>query len=261
MSGSSRVHLTALLLPMLLAGGAQAAEEFSDPDKWRIKLTPLLWVAGVDGEAETRFGTGGSTSSSFDDVVANLDFGFMMHAEVAKGKWAILFDGIYIDIGTEGSGPFGGDVEGDVRLAMADVGVAYQFFEVPLSNSEKTPRLLIDGIVGARYIGLKVELDPEVGRSRSRSTDLIDPYVGARLTLPLNDQFTLGFKGTVGGFGVGSELDWTIGIFADYRVATWCSFLLGYHVMGLEIEDGGRFDGLDFDATFHGPIIGVTFHL
>lgn len=239
---------------------AQSEPAFRD-DKWRIELTPLLWVAGIDGSADTRFGGESSTSTGFEDVVANLDFGFMLHSEIGKGKWAILFDGIYIDVGTESKGPLGGDIDGDVRLALADVGFAYQLFDISLAGSEATPRAFIDGIVGARYIGLKVGFDSETtGRSRERSTDIVDPYVGARANFAITNKWSFALKGTIGGFGVGSDLDWTVGAFLDYRPVEWCSFLLGYHVLGLEFEDGGRLNRTDFDATFHGPVIGMTFH-
>lgn len=248
------------LVALCSSAFAQNEPTFRD-DKWRIELTPLLWVAGIDGSADTRFGGTASTSSGFEDVVANLDFGFMLHSEIGKGKWAILFDGIYIDIGTESKGPLGGDIDGDVRLSMADVGFAYQLFDVPLAGSEATPRMFIDGIVGARYIGLKVGFDSETtGRSRERSTDIVDPYVGARANFAITNKWSFAVKGTIGGFGVGSDLDWTAGAFLDYRPVEWCSFLLGYHALGLNFEDGGRFNRTDFDATFHGPVIGVTFH-
>jgi hypothetical protein len=240
--------------------GAQTEPSFRGED-WRIQLTPLLWIAAIDGSADTRFGGSASTSSGFEDVVANLDFGFMLHSEIGKGKISVLFDGIYIDIGTESKGPLGGDIDGDVRLALADVGLAYQLFDIPFAEANATPRVLIDGIVGARYIGLKVGFEPETtGSTRERTTDIVDPYVGARANFALSNKWTFALKGTIGGFGIGSDLDWTAGAFLDYKPVEWCSFLVGYHVLGLEFEDGGRFNGTDFDATFHGPVVGLTFH-
>lgn len=238
---------------------AAAESEFTDTDRWKIELTPLLWIAGIEGDVETRFGADFSTSADFADIFENLDFGAMLHAEVSKGKFAVLFDGVYMDVDSEATGPLGQGIDGEVRLALADVGVGYRFVDAPLADSGRNPRLMLDGLAGVRYVGVRVKLEPELLSTRSRSADLFDPYVGGRVLFAATDRLTLVAKGTIGGFGVGADLDWTAGAFVDYQLAQWCSVVAGYYIMGLEFEDGGRLDGLDFDATFHGPVVGMTF--
>lgn len=265
-----RCHIESLRRARRFAGGlcvaCAAASAGADPgapapsdDAWRFSIVPFIWLAGVEGELTTRVG-GVDTSADVDDAITELELAGMLHAEVAKGRWSLLFDGIYVDLGSEGSGPLGGDVDTGLQVGMLDLGAAYRLVDIPTDPANPNTRFMIDPIVGVRYLTLDVSLEPSGRRTLSESADLWDPYVGARVIVAGRDRWSLTLKGTYGGFGVGTDRDWTAGAYFDYRLARWCSLVLGYHAMGLELDERGRFDGLGMEATLHGPVIGVGFH-
>ena len=139
------------------------------PSAWRFEIAPFLWMAGVDGSS-TIGPLESSFEADFDDIVGDLDFGFMLHAEADKGPWTILFDGMALDLGAEGQGLGGGDIDSDVEMVIIDLGVAYQFLDLPLGGSNDAPtngpRLGLQVLGGARYTHLGIEVEPAILASR-----------------------------------------------------------------------------------------------
>lgn len=232
-----------------------------DPRGWRIMIAPLLWIAGVDGTS-----TMGSIESDFDapidEVVANLDFGFMLHAEAGNGPLSLLFDGITVHVDAEGDGRLVGDIDAEVEVGMIDLGLGYRVVDVPFGKPppgrRPGPGLGLDLLGGLRYSHIGLEIDTDNLGSRERNADLIDPYVGARADLRLNRWLALGAKGTVGGFGVGSDLAWTATGTADFRFTPGFSVFVGYHVMDYEFDDLGSGENFDLDLQLSGPVVGAA---
>lgn len=78
---------------------AKGLPEAPNPDAVRISITPYLWAAGVDGQV-SNYGLTTSFDVGFDDVLKNLDFAFMIHAEVAWRRAFLFGDYEYIDLST-----------------------------------------------------------------------------------------------------------------------------------------------------------------
>src|SRR5262245_44397027 len=66
---------------------------------WRHEVTPYLWATAI--KSETRNGNGPTvrTDMSPSDVFKDLDAGLMVAYETRRGRWGILLDGTYAEVG------------------------------------------------------------------------------------------------------------------------------------------------------------------
>lgn len=81
----------------------------------------------------------------------------------------------------------------------------------------------------------------------------VDPIVGARIELPIGESWFAGLLGDIGGFGIGSRLQWEAVARAGYRFSDSWALSGGYRHVTADFED----DGFLFDATLTGPFIAL----
>lgn len=74
--------------------------------------------------------------------------------------------------------------------------------------------------------------------SASADKNWVDPILGVRAQWNLNDQWFLAGKSDIGGFGVGSDLTWTVQGTVGYRFTENVSAELGYRYMDTDYQDG-----------------------
>ncbi|WP_147440747.1 hypothetical protein [Paraburkholderia sp. RAU2J] len=129
------------------------AQAVPSEDAWQFEATPYLWAAGLSGWG--RLGARTPTTNidaSFSDVWKNLDFGVMGAFEARRGRWALIFDSVYVDL-SKTSDPLAGGALGTVRFkvkeAIFQLAGAYRVLDNPV-----TP---VDVLVGARYTNLHVD--------------------------------------------------------------------------------------------------------
>jgi len=89
--------------------------------------------------------------------------------------------------------------------------------------------------------------------------DWIDPFVGVRMRLKLNEKFNLSLRGDVGGFDVGSKFTYNAIGLVGYDISRVVSLWLGYRVLGVNYESGSGFNKFKYDMTMYGPITGIVF--
>lgn len=110
--GKRFLTVAAFLVVLLLAHTSIVrAEETKKQDEWRFTLVPYIWLPSVSGSfnftppAGTVSGTraagaaaaSGDADISSNDYLSNLQFAGMLSIEVAKGRWSILSDILYVD--------------------------------------------------------------------------------------------------------------------------------------------------------------------
>lgn len=233
----------AALVAALLVAPAYAEE-------WKHEVAPYVFGAAMDG----RSGVGNAVvdiDAGFSDILDNLETGFMGMYRGTYGRYSVTFDGIFMALGANGTGPSGfatGDVDMDQLALEADFGYAV------------TEQFTV--FAGLRYNDLSLEtstVGPLGSRSREASKSWIDPVVGAHFTLPLSDPWSLNLRGDVGGFGVGSELAWQ-GI-ATLRWQATPSFgvLAAYRYIDMDYEDGDGNAAFIYDVSISGPALGFVF--
>lgn len=202
--------LAASFLAVSLACTVYGQEQRSSSDDWEIRLMPYFWMPSLDADA-TVSGLSGSVDLSFDDVIDNLDFAAMGRVEAWKGDWGFTFDGLFMNLGADGS--FEGTrgvttfaLDADVRLGVADFGLAYRLCELNFGNNNEQ-KLTFEPYGGLRYAYLRQKMDLNIditgigsrGAILGGSEDWVEPFVGGRVRWDLNDKLALGIQGDGGG--------------------------------------------------------------
>ena len=239
-------------------------------DEWEIRLMPYVWMPSLDADTTVN-GLSGSVDISFGDILDDyLDFALMGRLEAWKGKWGFTFDGVYFDLDAEFDGASSGasfDLDIDVKLGMADFGLAYRIFEQGFGKNCKQ-KLTFEPYGGLRYVYLKQKTDldkiiPGVGSKGTKlgkSEDWVEPFVGGRIIWDLNDKMAINIRGDAGGFGIGSasRLTWNFVADVDYKLTKKVSLNAGYRILDIDYSRGSGSDKFAADAKLEGPVIGMT---
>jgi opacity protein-like surface antigen len=248
-----------------------AQDQSKSTDNWEIRLMPYFWMPSMKADSTVN-GLSGSVDLSFGDVLDYLDFTAMGRVEAWKGKWGLTFDGIYMNLGTSES--FHGrrdsvnfGLDADVRLGMADFGLAYRIYEQRFGNNNEQS-LILEPYGGLRYGYLRQRINLNVdiagigsrGRALGTSEDWVEPFVGGRVVLKLNDQWSFNTRADAGGFGIGSasELTWQVAGGVDYKITKNITFNTGYRYVDLDYSRGSGSDEFGIRLKAQGPVLGLT---
>jgi hypothetical protein len=220
--------------PWPLEGASQAEE-----GRWSFTVEPFLWLAGIDGE-------GGDGSAPPVDIGENLSvfgqidgaFLLSLEARAPEERFSLLADGLFLSLADDE-----GSLQTDTDVWMFELGAG-----LPLGDSTW------EAIAGLRYADLEFGSDI-AGFSTTSEADWIDPWVGARGTIPLGESWALMLRADVGGFGVGTQFTWQAlaGLQADLGKSVRLD--LGYRTISLDFDDSG----LEYDALIRGPLIALAF--
>jgi hypothetical protein len=106
---------------------------------------------------------------------------------------------------------------------------------------------------------IDTDLDLDAGRLPSQSIShteaFVDPIVGASFNYQLAPDWSVAVSGSVGGFGVAADLEWSMtGGVTHHAGKTW-GVVLGYRYLAIDYSD----DGFVYDVAQHGPLLGVVF--
>ncbi len=251
---STRLFSQTLIFGLLTVAApnvAHAAQD--DADGWNFIVAPYLLFPHMSGDVAVR-----SIPAEVDvgpsDIFDNLDFGAMLFLEMTNPNWAIKLDGLYMDLGAQGALPLSG--------RAADVGAKQWALEV--TGMRRLAPWAEVGI-GARINSIKTALFVEAGMvlpeiDTSDKHTWVDPLIAARFTIPLENRWSLGVTGDLGGFGIGSSFAWQVRPFAGYRFVNWFELRLAYRVLGMDYETGSGIETFVYDVTTFGPEIGLLFH-
>jgi len=238
-----------LLTICLVAAAAPASAQ----DRWEYTATVSGWFSGLASEVATPFG----------DVEAELDFADVWDAlnlalfgsfEARNGRWALVTDLIFADLGSEQDTPFGAafrsaDVE--TRLTLLSAYAAYSVVD--------DPGLRFDVGAGFRYADATLDLTLQGNvlqtRGLSFSDTWVDPLIGARVRYDLSEDWFVNGYADVGGFGIenASDLTWQLYAGAGYRFNETWSMQAGYRHLSIE----RTFDRADITLEVSGPMVGV----
>jgi hypothetical protein len=229
-------------------------------DGWGVRLMPTLWLADTRGDAVVR-GTASSSDIDFEDVLEDLELGFLGAAEARKGDLALILFAMYVDVGEEikwKRGPIGGRIDVDLRTAILDGVVAYRVFSSSSDCCGILRRFNSELLAGVRYTYLKLELDPSSISGVGDSKSWADPLVGTRLTLETSYDLSITLRFDAGGFGVGSDRTWRMTSILLYPLSERVSVAAGYQIISYDYDDGSGQDRFEFDAKLRGPFLGIT---
>jgi opacity protein-like surface antigen len=264
------------LFVMVISLSTYAQDPSQLSDDWEIRLMPYFWMPSLDAEGTVGGPLGGSLSGnvdlSFGDVLDYLNFTAMGRIEAWNGKWGLTFDGLFMNLGADGSfqgsrGLTNFSLDADVRLGMADFGLAYRLYDQQFGKNN-AQRLAFEPYGGLRYAYLKEKIDlniniagvGSVGGTLGTSEDWVEPFVGGRVVWDLHDKWSLNIRGDAGGFGIGSasDLTWQILGGVDYKLSKNTIFNAGYRYVELDYSHGSGSDKLGIDLRAKGPYLGLT---
>ena len=108
-------------------------------------------------------------------------------------------------------------------------------------------------LAGLRYWNYSLDVDVFSFGVADRDRDWVDPVVGARGTAELNEDWSLQWRGDIGGFGVGSDFSFQLLAGLRYAFHESGHLAFGYRHLDVDYDD----DGLVYDSAFSGPILGL----
>lgn len=222
------------------------AEDTESNSNWEFSLAPLyLWAVSINGD-QTIKGVDVDLDVPFSDIFDNLKGALTFHFEgLYRQRWGFFSDLNYILLEMDD-----GAVDIDFTETMFEIAGFYRLSEGPHA---------IDVLGGLRYTSMDVELDlpgplPDVDQRK----DWVDPYVGLRWQWKFTDKWGTRLRGDLGGFGIGSDLTWNLVGMVDFK--PWKNVLLfgGYRALYQDYSTGSGNKKFSFDATMHGPILGLN---
>lgn len=240
-----------------LAGVAQAAP--SAPGEWQFEFTPYLFGASLTGTTGTS-NVRANVDMSFDDILDNLDSGFMAMFEARKGRWGFGLDGVYFKLKDERArswqGPGGiGSATGELQATMTQQ--IYQLF-VNYRLSDGPSKL--DLVGGARYTKLDTDLNlvtttggllPGNTRSLSGSRDWWDGVIGVRAVTPLAERWSLVSYFDIGTGGSDITYQGILGV--NWQASKTFAVKGGYRYFYQDYDD----NGFVWDMAAHGLYLGL----
>lgn len=247
------------------SGIAAAADPETAPpplgaSDWVVQVTPYLWASGTRGDVSPfeRAPTV-HVDVPFSEVVDNLNFGGMVNVWARRDRFVFSGDLMYANLSAmEVVRPLPDLAPGVELDAELDT---VQFYAAGLAGYRviETPQLNLDALVGGRfwYVSndLTLQLENLASRSLKENFSWFDPLIGARAFYNITDKLSVMGQADIGGFGVGSELTWSVLGTVNYVFNDHWSASVGYKHMSVDYED----DGLVFDVDISGPVIGVTY--
>lgn len=237
---------------VLIGAGSAEAQ-----DVWEFNITPYVWMAGIEGDVAPASGLPtNSVSLSFGDLLENLEYGAFLFASARRNDWVLFFDGSTVKVdSTEKVGS--PDVD--------SVGLSSTTSNMTIAAGRTVARTevyRVDVYAGARFWWLDNEFTINAseaagsGKAKiSSDASWSDPLVGVAGAYDLNDKWSLYGQADIGGFGAGSELQWSFLAGATYAINDTISLAGAWRALSVDY----RKDGTVYDVTQTGPILGLTF--
>ncbi len=250
-----RCVLTILLLGLALPANASPQEE---EQGWRARIAPYFWLTSVSGDL-TLVGQDVPADTPLGDVLEALDASIMSHFEVSNGNWGVFLGQVYarMSTGFETGGPIKVSVDASLVLRVIESGGVVRLLD---SRSKWSPD--VSAIVGIRYWSQEFELQRGDRTPTRLGVDWLDPFLGVRASFHPSNRVEFDFRGDVGGFGISndtSDISWNLWFNAAYHVSSTVSFWAGYRALYADFTEGENIGRYTYDATLHGPTLGIGF--
>jgi hypothetical protein len=251
----------AALAAMFLHSTAQAQDATPDADRWRVDLTPYVWLPSLSGTVQPRAGLPTFKANlSTEDILDNLGGAFFLTGTARRGRLVLFADFTWEELArretvTPPVLPITASVRGQISKIAATVAAGVTAVERPDAT--------LDLLAGVRVwrVDASVDADVEVGgllelgASGSRRVSWADPIVAARLRLQLTPELSVVAYGDIGGLNVNSRLTWQAVGTLNYAFSERFLISAGYRHMAVDY----RRDGTVLDFALSGPLVGVTF--
>lgn len=270
--GNFILSLTGLMMALILSTSVLAQQPASETDSWQFGVSIYGWFPDISGE--TSFKQPGGTSDfkiDIGDILDNLEFTFMGMFDARKGRWGILTDLVYMDVGNSQTRTREATI-GGLGLpvnASAYVDLDLKSWIWTLSGYYRTldqPGMTLDVLVGARYLDVEQKVNWVV-TGNVGSIPVLDRTGVAEANLT-NWNALIGLRGR---FAFGAQNSWFVPYYLDVGTGDsdftwqgiaglgyafrWCEVVATWRYLYYDLPSGEAID----DMNFSGPAIGVTF--
>ena len=116
---------------------------------WTFQVEAYAWLTALEGTT----GVGSlvtDVDQSFSDIMDNIKMAAALRAEARHGRWGVIADGFYADLGGSGTppGPLRSHVGLDMKQFIGELSIAYRLWE--------SPDGFVDVYGGLRYNDLRM---------------------------------------------------------------------------------------------------------
>src|SRR4051812_48981301 len=237
---------------------ADAPPHMSDPrdqadDDWHFQLTFSLWLTSAQGSQEVR-DLKFDYDICFSELIQNANYAFNPGAELSKGNWSLLYYMTYAKISADRTGALGVETNAQNTIGAFDLLVGYSIVRQRYPDGTS---LVVMPAIGGQQTYFDGKLKVGSFPSRSQTVTFFDPIVAGRVAWEFVPHVTWRNEGMIGGFGVGSELTWSVATYLDWQCNRSITLSLGYRALSWDYDLGPG----DTRLTLYGPWIGLTWQL
>lgn len=229
------------MVSVLLMPRVATAQE---SDGWTFCITPYLWLLALDGKTAA-LGNDVPVDADFGDILDNLNIAVSANMELNNGKWFVVVDPMWssLEMPIETDGPFGGDVEVELLIVDALVG---------MSVTEN-----FDIYTGLRYYDQDIEVIPNMLPKVDLGDDWMDYLIGVRANSRVSEKWSVTGKIDV---AVGGDSDSAL-----YVQAVFMRYFgdnkhldLGWRYYDVDYESGAGLTRFKWDVAHSGPVVGFS---
>jgi hypothetical protein len=259
----------AALVAQPIAAQAQATPK---ADVWQTNLTLYGWFPGFSGQTSYPADTGGSgLNVNAETIIENLKMVFMGTLDVHNGRWGVLNDIVYMDVGNDKANTrdFASVAPACRRASGPPTSASTSrpgSGRSPASGSMASPSYTMDVLAGARMLDLEETLTYSLygdiagtgfsGRTGSRDASQTnwDAIIGVKGRWAFGDRREW-FVPYYFDVGTGeSDLTWQAVVGLGYQFS-WGAVSAGYRVLDYNFKSGGKVQ----DLSASGPEVAFTF--
>jgi hypothetical protein len=260
---TAELHITRLSFTDALSvdGQTQSTGKTSSPntstaadDGWHFVVAPYLWLTGIHGTAGTS-NREISVHASAGDLLSHFRFGLMGLVEADHKRIVLPLDIIWARLGDNQALPFPNLPSTTAELKVDEFiltpKVGYRLLD--------QGKLKIDALTGFRYwhLGQNLQFSPSrLGLNFSTSQNWVDPLVGGRILGALTPKIDVVIAGDVGGWGVGSQLDYQVVGVLGYKLNPKWTLQAGWRYLDVNYRSKTV-----FDVAMSGVALGVSINL
>jgi hypothetical protein len=235
-------------------GGAAADASTASESDWHLTVSPYLWFPGVHGNIVGPNGGEFGFSASPGDMLSHVRIGLMGVVEPRYKRIVMPLDIMWIRLGSDRALPHTPG-QGVANLRATEF-LLTQKLGYRLIDAEKVK---IDALAGFRYWYFGQSLSFTTNALNfSGSQNWVDPLVGGRITGILTPKVEVTVGGDVGGWGVGSQIDYQTFGLLGYRIKSALALQAGYRYLYF---DKRRASGTYLDVATSGVLFGVSITL
>jgi hypothetical protein len=251
MNKQHKPSLAALAILAVLGSPSRAQE----PAEWSFELTPLAWLAGVEGDG-TLGGRHFEFDKGFSDLVDSVELAGGLLLTGQYDRYLVWAQMDYFSTDTDKL-----DVDEQPRIGSIETDMFLGEFAVGYQVDGWAEGQTFDLLLGARVLNIDTTLFLNAGPEFSGENTLVDPILVVRPNMPVLPSRIRGlsFNPTLAiGGGGDSELVYEMQPQLQYAASDKLSLRLGYRRVGYKF-DGDKGNEMDFNLS--GLIVGagITF--